>query len=200
MDTPASLPLAQLRALAAAEREAGEAKIRRADEIDAHIDALLSLVQPVQAARPPKTQFAMIGKGFTPPRAFDNSPAAQEETAQKSSRYGIVTGKWLRVLRVLAETAELEPFALAIASDAVTQEQGKGRRLAEIRRQFEPYIDAGYLVKVGEDQYKFTYKGFKKVGFVPGDTPVERAAEENEPSSATSVGADDGSETALAAQ
>ena len=192
MNTPATLPIAVLRAKAAKLRQNADSLIRTADEIDSHIDALLRFVEDDEQIEEPTLAIARTVPISAANVNSSTSSLTHSEGMETSNRFGVVTNKWVRVLRVLAETAEREPFPLAVAADAVQQEQGKPRRAADIRRQFEPYLVAGYLIRTDVDQYQFTDRGFRKVGFVPGQKTQEQSApKENEPSGGYSTDGSD---------
>lgn len=172
-----TLDVESLRARAAQFRADAEAMLRTADDIEGHIHFLLQFADPTA---PQPSLLNAEAATVRMPAAFMNAGEKRSpmqinhtEGVGKSSRYGIVTGKWLSVLRLLAETAQDEPFDLATAADAVREAQGKDRRLAEIRRQFDPYIEAGYLTKVSPDVYRFTERGFEKAGVARQPRPTE---------------------------
>ena len=192
MAEPETLSIPEIRARAAEMR-------RLADEMDSHVDALLALMQPSKPAhaRPPHPAAKMVARVATPDARLQFFGGGTLDQA-RTHRHGIVTSKWMRVLQALATFAGRDPFPVSLAVDAVREGHGKTRRPTEIRRQFQPYVDAGYLIQENEDAYRFTDRGFAKIGITPVDEAAEAGkANENE---APTGDAGDASETALHAQ
>lgn len=185
VDEPASLSISALRERAAEMRREAEVIRSKADAIEEAIDRLLSVLG--EPAPQPTMRISL--KAAAIPAAFmSGKPPAEDE---RSSRYGIITSKWISVLRPLAEAAGYDEFSIPLAIDVVKEVHGKERRAVDIRRQFQPYIDAGYLQEM-PDGYKFTTAGFAKIGLSPPIEDQERhAPNENEAPNGNAAGASD---------
>ena len=104
-------------------------------------------------------------------------PAPQSTKGRGGKVPGAISSKWQAILRDIAEWEVVtgEPVSVDNVIGLIEKPLGKKLRPAELKRQFEPYVAAGYMIEVG-NTYTFTASGRSKIGFKKNEAPNDNVA------------------------
>lgn len=102
----------------------------------------------------------------TPSEVLDRLYSSLPAKRRGGKQPGAISAKWKAILVEMAEWQELisEFTKISDIVDLVAKNMGRTLRPAEIKRQFDPYVTAGYL-SVSDEGYHVTKLGFEKIGF-----------------------------------
>lgn len=85
---------------------------------------------------------------------------------RKGKQPGSISAKWKQCLIAMANVAHAGlNLSTEVVAKVVLDTTNRNLRPSQIKRQFQAYVDAGYLVVNDEDNYEFTEIGHNKIGF-----------------------------------
>lgn len=185
-------------------RERSAALRAQADEIDSVIASLARLMEQA-SQRGPFIRAAVVSAAGIKPAAYGGggSVVATRNGVNRGKAPGTLNMSWRANFARIADVSGQDEFPLDLVRDVITERTGNEVKLSAIRRQFNGYIDHGYVTSDAPDRYRLTDKLLRLIRWQPSsdqgrdENGAPEGAPDAEEVSASSNDAQDDIEVAL---